>query len=303
MDKGEVSELLKRLDAQQEAYLETFRQVSDLLAQNLGSTASPARKTGPPTPDTPGPEPRPSRCSTHSPRPSFAGGASEHELQARKISAGIATLTTSSESRKTGEDSDADEDEDLYVSSTLAPQKHDEDTLRKHLQSYQWTVYDARILETVINNPARILQHPLIPTRKGPSEDRSQYSHCQVFDVGPDGAPLEVEWDHVERASSRPHAIWYAIRELNQPPKERLAVGRITIMREPSPILFGALHHTLCQSFDMDELFRHLVQAEASSADMFRAFDDDPRRQRSFVFNFEYFTVRLSLVMYREQKS
>lgn len=41
----------------------------------------------------------------------------------------------------------------------------------------------------------------------------------------------------------------------------------------------------------MDELFRHLVVSDGTSANMHRAFDDDVRRQRSFVFNFEYFTV------------
>ena len=41
-------------------------------------------------------------------------------------------------------------------------------------------------------------------------------------------------------------------------------------------------------AFDMDELFRHLVRTEASSAHMFRAFEEDPRHQRTFFFTFEY---------------
>jgi hypothetical protein len=41
----------------------------------------------------------------------------------------------------------------------------------------------------------------------------------------------------------------------------------------------------------MDELFRHLVEFEASSANMFRPYDEDDRKQRSFVFNFEYYTI------------
>jgi hypothetical protein len=55
--------------------------------------------------------------------------------------------------------------------------------------------------------------------------------------------------------------------------------------------LFGALHLTLHNAFDMDELFQHLVQADASSAHMFRAFAPDERHQRTFFFNFEYYTV------------
>jgi hypothetical protein len=41
----------------------------------------------------------------------------------------------------------------------------------------------------------------------------------------------------------------------------------------------------------MDELFTHLVQAEASSAHMFRAFSEDIRHQRTFFFTFEYYAV------------
>ncbi|KAF3003176.1 hypothetical protein E8E13_009253 [Curvularia kusanoi] len=67
--------------------------------------------------------------------------------------------------------------------------------------------------------------------------------------------------------------------------------GRITVAREPSPILFGALHLTMHHAFDMDELFRHLVKTEASSAHMFRAFEEDPRHQRTFFFTFEYYTI------------
>ena len=37
------------------------------------------------------------------------------------------------------------------------------------------------------------------------------------------------------------------------------------IAREPSPILFGALHLTMNDTFDMNEIFRSLVQPEASS--------------------------------------
>jgi meiotically up-regulated gene 157 (Mug157) protein len=68
-------------------------------------------------------------------------------------------------------------------------------------------------------------------------------------------------------------------------------VGRITIAREPAPILFGALHLTMHDTFDMDELFQHLVQTEASSAHMHRAFKEDRKHQKTFFFNFEYYTI------------
>jgi hypothetical protein len=44
-------------------------------------------------------------------------------------------------------------------------------------------------------------------------------------------------------------------------------------------------------TFDMDELFQHLVQTEASSAHMHRAFKEDRKHQKTFFFNFEYYTI------------
>ncbi|KAK5736426.1 hypothetical protein LTR17_007422 [Elasticomyces elasticus] len=277
MDNADqVNALLKLLDAQKDAYQDTFRQVHELLAQNIAATAL----KGLATPSVP----------PQSPRQSVSGNT-DRISRTRKVSTGLGTLTTSSESKRTGDDSDVDDDESLYVSSTLEPELYTEDSLRKHLQAYKWNPYGARILETVIDSPSRLLQNPLIAKHKGPTDDRSHLSHYQIFDVGPDGAPLPLDFSHMERDSSRASAIWRAISEVNQPPKERLAVGRITIVREPSPILFGAVHHTLTKHFDVDELFRHLIDSGGSSANMHRCFEEDVRKQRSFVFNFEYFTI------------
>ncbi|KAK0343293.1 hypothetical protein LTR59_014859 [Friedmanniomyces endolithicus] len=274
-----VNTLLKQLDAHKDAYQETFRQVHEVLTQQITATVPPASSASA----------TPSR-SSQSPAQSGSWNT-ERAGRARKSSNGLATLTTSSESKRTGEDSDAEDDESLYVSSTLKPELYTEDSLRKHLQSYKWNPYGAKILETVIDNPTRLLQTPLVPRRRGPLEDRSHLGHYQVFDVGLDGAPVLLDLTHIEHESSKAHAIWRAISELNQPPKERLAVGRITILREPGPILFGAVHHTLSKHFDVDELFRHLLESEGSSANVHRAFDADLRKQKSFVFNFEYFTI------------
>ncbi|KAK5678779.1 hypothetical protein LTR17_027635 [Elasticomyces elasticus] len=277
MDNADqVNALLKLLDAQKDAYQDTFRQVHELLAQNIAATAlkGPATTSVPP----------------QSPRQSVSGNT-DRISRTGKVSTGLGTLTTSSESKRTGDDSDVDDDESLYVSSTLEPELYTEDSLCKHLQAYKWNPYGARILETVIDSPSRLLQNPLIAKHKGPTDDRSHLSHYQIFDVGPDGAPLPLDFSHMELDSSRASAIWRAISEVNQPPKERLAVGRITIVREPSPILFGAVHHTMTKHFDVDELFRHLIDSGGSSANMHRCFEEDVRKQRSFVFNFEYFTI------------
>lgn len=121
---------------------------------------------------------------------------------------------------------------------------------------------------------------------------RSHYTHSQVFDVGPDGSPLLVENPlENENESGRAMELWRAIQKLNPESKQRKAVGRISIIREPSPILFGAVHYVHNSNFHMEDLFDHLVSADLSSAQVFRAYDADERRRRSFVFNFEYFTL------------
>ncbi|KAI6819549.1 hypothetical protein KC342_g14008 [Hortaea werneckii] len=215
----EINELLVRLDAQRDAFLESFRAVHELLAQNIAASAGassgqPAASTGTPTSE---PEQR-------SPRPSVTRPDPDRVAHIRKTSTGLNTIATSSGSRRTGEDSDNDDDgEDYYVATPLEPRSHDEESLRKHLQSYKWNPYGAKILETVIDTPSRMLQSPLMPMQKGPVEDGSHYSHCQVFDVGPDGAPLQFETSTIERETSRANAIWQAIREVNQPSKDRLA--------------------------------------------------------------------------------
>lgn len=64
-----------------------------------------------------------------------------------------------------------------------------------------------------------------------------------------------------------------------------------SILREPSPIVFAAIHLTMNELFDMDEILTHLVQQGTTTAYMKRAFDEDPRKQKSFVFSFEFFTI------------
>ena len=284
MDNSAKAEnLLKQLDAQRDAYLETFSKVHELLAQNLAATT----KTASPPAESP--------ASPASPRPSVSrmitGSTVDVRKQSAAQSAAQSTLQTSSTSRATGEDTDQEHDESYYVQEPLEPQTYDHDQLREHLQNYQWDYHCKKILEAVVDNPIRLQQPWLFPTTPGPAEDRSHFSGYQVFDIGTDGAPVPVDVSGVESVTSKATAIWHAIKDINQPSKQRIATGRITILRELSPILLGAVHLTMHQTFDIDELFQHLVDSESSSAHVHRAFSDDPRRQSSFFFTFEYFTI------------
>lgn len=287
---NQVEALLRQLDAQRDAYLAAFQQIHELLVQNVAKVASvpSAVDTAETAAATP---PRSPVNELRSPRPSISRPTSEREVHARKTSTGLTTLQTSSASRATGDDSDDDEDVDYYVQTALEPQSYDHEGLRKHLRTHTWTVFGKKMLGEVLSASSRLSRGSLFPTQRGPAADRSHLSHYQVFDVGGDGAPLPVELLESERPPSHALTIWHTIKDLNKPDKERKAVGRISIMRELSPILSGAIHYAMNRDFDMDEIFGHLVESESSSANMHRAFDSDERRQRSFIFNFEYFTI------------
>jgi len=188
-------------------------------------------------------------------------------------------------------DDSSDEEDDYFVQDELPSHSFDHEHLREHLKTHNWTEHGREILASIISDPAKLTkQSHLFHMGPGPADDRSHYSHFQVYNVGTNGLPELIEVTGPENNMSRATEIWHALRDVGKQP-DQTVVGRITIAREPSPILFGALHLTLNDAFDMDELFRHLVETEASSAHMFRAFNQNPKHQRTFFFNFEYYTI------------
>ncbi|RAL60004.1 hypothetical protein DID88_000630 [Monilinia fructigena] len=210
MSSVSTEELLKRLDDQHQAYLETFKLVHEALNHSVTNTntASAPQSTGS------------IRTFTKRRRRSTKDDHDTLEIRPSTLHSSILS----------GDSDDSDDDDDLYVQTPLAS-----------------FTYDLTI-----------------PT-------------ILCFDVGKDGAPLSRR-DVIEPGTTKiDSAIWQAVKDLNSDPESlRPAVGRITIVREPSPVILGALHLTLNKTFDMDELFNYLVSDEITS---------------SFIFNFEYWTL------------
>ncbi|KAM3416377.1 hypothetical protein BST61_g7976 [Cercospora zeina] len=279
----DVDALLRQLDAHRDAYLATFQQMHDLLTRQLASSTDTLAAL-PPSAQSAASKTR-SLGREHKSRPSISWSDD------RKPSFGRTTTPASTASRGTGEDSD-DEDCDysLYAHEPLGPQIYDEDKLRKHLWEHNWRESGRKILTGVVGVPNRITQHGLFPSKRGIAEDRSDLTHHQMWDVAPDGAPIPVGAEMTEDVS-RAMTIWNCLKNLNPASKEQQAVGRITIIREPSPMLFGAIHLTHNDFFDMDMIFDQLVESGGSSAVFNGAFNGDHRRQRSFIFNLEYYTL------------
>ncbi|KAF2102589.1 hypothetical protein NA57DRAFT_33196 [Rhizodiscina lignyota] len=286
---------LHQLEAQRDAYLEIFNRthaaVRDTLAQageaqGRGTRQSLELPASPASPTLQAPFP----ALSVSPPPlsrkhSNIGGHRYGDSNPAFSTYDASTLT---------DDSESDEDELFYVRQHLPTQSFDHEHLREHLKSYKFDWHGRQILANVVNDKGRLKNPSLFPAHGDTVEDKKNYSHYQVFDIGTDGVPVVVTTSSdFDKNAPRAKQIWLAIKDINASLKDDddHAVGRITIAREPSPILFGALHLTYNSMFDMDELFRHLVESEASSVHLYRAFDDDERRRRSFVFNFEYYTI------------
>jgi hypothetical protein len=209
--QNHVDQLLRQLDAHRDAYLDAFQKAHEALAQSLASAATTPGPSGTSAPSLP---PRTVSREQRSPRPSVTLS----EAQTR-FSTGISTLQASSASKATGEESEDDEDENLYVQQPLEHRLFEHDGLRDHLRSYKWTNAGRKVLDGIINSPARMQQPTLFPTNAGRAEDRSHLSHHQIFDVGPDGAPLQVELPESESGPSNALHIWNSIREINRPTK------------------------------------------------------------------------------------
>lgn len=218
------------------------------------------------------------------------GSFAPDQAQFRRVSTREAIFADSS----IPTDDEDEEDESFFVQQELPAQSFDHEHLREHLKKHTWNEHGRQILASLFQERGRLKEPNLFPTRPGPSDDRSHYSHFQVYDIGTNGIAELVESSGPENTMSRAVEIWHQLKDIGATSgnsKVDKPVGRITIAREPSPILFGALHLTMNNAFDMDELFRSLVTTDSCSAHMERAFDDDPRHQKTFYFNFEYYTL------------
>lgn len=106
-----------------------------------------------------------------------------------------------------------------------------------------------------------------------------------------DGAPVTLQFVSDMAPLTKARDIWRRISSVNADQNRlKRAVGRITIVREPSPPLFAALHYTFNRHFDVDEMFQ-LLDGNKTKALPHRPWDDDPRHRRTFIFTFEYFTI------------
>lgn len=126
------------------------------------------------------------------------------------------------------DDSDESEDEELfYVQDHLPTQSFDHEHLRDHLKKYPFDVYGRQILSSVISDKGRLKDPSLFPSHE--TEDKKNYSHYQVFDVGSDGVPVALATSNeFDQTMPKARQIWLAIKDINAGALDERAVGRIT---------------------------------------------------------------------------
>ena len=267
LDTETAQELIRKLAEDRAAYLDTIDRTHDLLAQALTAV------------------------SGGKPPPKLTAETVRRTENVRRDTNGTGDIeSVLKDSTFSGEDeTDSEDDESLFVQQELPEERYDEEGLKKHIQEHQWTEFSRAIVSDILDDQKLLRKKSMFPQLPDPVPDRSHLTHYSIFNVGNDGAPMEIQ--HADpRQTSRAGDIWRKIRSINTEPSRKRAVGRITIVREPSPLLFAALHFTHNKHFDVDGLFKLLVE-EKTRAFAHQAFNPDHRHQSTFVFTFEYFTI------------
>lgn len=190
-----TEELLRRLDEQHQAYLETFRLVHEALTQATatGNNATPAS---------------PISAINHSKRRTL----SNHTNLSDRATATSSQdpLGTFHSSIITGESDESDDDGELYVQTPLPSYNFDEEHLRQHLKSHDFGEHGALLLSSIVENKRLVNPAALFPTY--PKDEKWHNSHYSVFDVGSDGAPLSRREAVRDGTTDIDSAIWQAVQ-------------------------------------------------------------------------------------------
>ncbi|KAK0649449.1 hypothetical protein B0T16DRAFT_456866 [Cercophora newfieldiana] len=183
---------------------------------------------------------------------------------------------------------------DSYATSLIASQSFSMDDLKRHLVSCREAPETTiTALGEVWDEGEEINESKIIERFE---EFDSDYTDAvyEVYEVGKDGTP-ETKHDHTGLGGDGLdwRTVWHSLREVN-PDKD--AVGRMTILQEPSPLMLGAARLTMKDHFDVDELLQHLISTTGNKGKTRalmtnRAFETKSIRQRSFFFVFKYYTV------------
>lgn len=275
MDNSAVQEILKKLDADREAYLATLSQVHKTLAHVLAQSNSIAEtpalaETNPRTSDLsafPGSPILPASSRGNRPGP---GPGSVLELGSYKKGSIL-----------TGEESSDSEDDESFFARDFLPKEHfSEEDLVDHLNTYDWSKHGRLMMGDLVDK--KIIPSPLF--------DHTGSIYADIYEVGADGSAISLIKEDLSEGTA---AAWEGLRGVNQHEERRKVVGKIIALRAPTAILVGAAHLTMNSHFDVDNLFRLLTDDTITRPYMKGSLltAGDHRHHRSFVFCFKYHTI------------
>ncbi|KEF55006.1 uncharacterized protein A1O9_08658 [Exophiala aquamarina CBS 119918] len=291
VDNETIVQLIRQLEADRAAYLATFEKINETLSQALASSQ-------PSFPEIrPGIVNRPTVSSTGS----LIATAVDQTPASPKLAASTSSRRTNPSSRLldkdgqqkdsiwTAEDSsDSDDDESYFAQETLPSREFTEDDLIEHLMTHDWDKYSKFILQDLLRN-LDLLGNGIFHKDRHMHQLDANHEHADIYHVGIDGAPLRYSRGD---SDDGPLATWDALRSINVDEARKQAVGRIITMREPPSSLLAALHLTMKEHFDMDSIYRLLINDDTPTKMITKGYlKKDHRRQRSVVFVFKYHTV------------
>lgn len=291
IDNEIITQLIQQLEADRKAYLSTFEKIHETLAQALTSQPDALSEI------RPGISQRPTVSSFGS----LVVTATDPPPSSPKIAPSTISRRTNPSSRPLDKDdprnhsiwsaddsSDSEDDESYFAQETLPSKEFTEDDLIQHLMTHDWDKYSMFILQDLLRNINQFGNGIFNKDRQAHQLDAS-HEHADIYHVGTDGAPLRYSKSGTDDG---PLATWEALRSINIDPSRKQAVGRIITMREPPPSLLAGLHLTMNEYFDMDSIYRLLINDDTPTKMITKGYlKKDHRRQRSIVFVFKYHTI------------
>ncbi|KAK4938404.1 hypothetical protein LTR10_021121 [Elasticomyces elasticus] len=297
LDSGDISRLIQQLEADRKAYLSTFEKVHETLNQALnGQSSGPdltsdtlvGRVLSQPLVASPTTSPlkisergfgdRPLSSSTGS-HQTRKGTFILERHQTHNLKGSIFTGDGSS---------DSEDDESFFAQEILPSRDFSEPDLVEHLKTHPWDIYSKYILQDLLRN-INLLENGIFLKDRHHHSDANHH-HADIYHVSTDGAPLRLSRGD---SDDGPLAVWEALKNVNSDgTRDHQAVGRIIVVREPPSSLFAALHLTMKEYFDMDSIYRMLIDDETPTKAITKGYlQQDHRRQRSIVFVFKYHTI------------
>ena len=157
LDATTVQDLIKKLEEDRKAHLESINKTHELLKQLLGASTAGSSSI-----------------------PFTAERSRRYTGTTLATTLDVESLQKSS-TLSANDESETDEDEALYAQDPLPAESYDEDGLKKHIREYSWTDAGKNILQGLLDKPEILQRSSIFPTRD-PAEDRSHLSHYTIYD-------------------------------------------------------------------------------------------------------------------------